>query len=135
MQFLKGKGGVKIVRIVVGDDDKGSTIFLPPGFDLERNLGSFTWHQLLTGVPIANIEVSLVDFLRLTEALYRILIETNQSELARQILPRGRQLLPGQTESEMPCSDALSAIKDAIIKHAPFIGAERTPQKGISPYT
>jgi|GEM_PF-4673617 len=85
MEALREESSQRIVAITVGD----STVFMPSGFNPEKELGSFVWDRLPTGVAISSIRLSVTTLLMLIEETYQRLMKTDQAELARQILPRG----------------------------------------------
>jgi len=74
-----------ISTIIVGD----STVHIPSGYDPEEIIGSFVYDRTPAGVPINQIMISLASFLVISGLVYRQLMERGQSDIAKQILPKG----------------------------------------------
>lgn len=85
MKALRQQGSQEVFSITVGD----SIVFVPPGYNPGEIFGSFIWDRTQGEVPISQISISLMSWLRLTEKVYQKLIEIGQPEIAKQILPRG----------------------------------------------
>jgi hypothetical protein len=90
MRTLKKAPSQRIFAILVGPEGDNSMVFVPQGKDPNKKVATLTLEKTGGGVPLNQVQLSLVRWLELTEQTYQQLIKAGWlPEEARQILPRG----------------------------------------------